>query len=197
MGNKETDNDPNHEYDWLIIKYAAGDGQRLWTRTFESAEGRSETCYDVVVDGLDNALVGGLQLDADGISHCRLERLNGDDGSVLAEQVWESDNNQILYGLAFRNRRIALCGAEHNGSDWDMRTQLGEPPPLEVAEVAKGEGETTTLDWSAAMGQVTIEYTPTLSPPDWQAITVPMSETSYTVEIPPGAPSGYYRLMEE
>ena len=55
-----------NDYDWLIIKYRGSDGQRLWTRTYESAAGRSEACYGVAVDGSDNALVGGFERGEDG-----------------------------------------------------------------------------------------------------------------------------------
>jgi len=122
--NKGTDNSSNADYDWLIIKYRASDGHHLWTRTFESAAGRSEACYDVVVDGLDNVLVGGYERDADGIDHWRLEQLDGDDGSLLDQLVCDADNNLNIYGLALRDGQIALGGYENNGTDRDMRTAL-------------------------------------------------------------------------
>jgi len=135
-------------YDWLIIKYAASNGERLWTRTFESAPGRSEVCYDVVVDGLDNILVGGNERDADGVVHWRLERLSGEDGSLINAEVWDAANNQSIYALALRDKQLAIGGYENNGTDNDMRTYLGvyfgepdiavSPSRLDFGEVTVG-----------------------------------------------------------
>ena len=135
--NKGTDNYDNSDYDWLVIKYAAegvaGLGQRLWTRTFESATGRSEACYDVVVDDQGNVLVGGYEQDNSDVAHWRLEKLNGGDGSLLSEQVWDATYNQAIYGVTLREDLIALGGYAGNGIDHDMRTTLlsilAEPAP--------------------------------------------------------------------
>ncbi len=195
--NKGADNSSNANYDWLIIKYRAADGERLWTRTYESAAGRSEACYDVAVDGLDNILAGGYERDGDDVVHWRLELLSGEDGSVIAEQVWESENNQSIYGLAFRNRQIALGGYENNGTDNDMRMSLADPPPMEIEAIYMEAANSITFEWAGAMSKVTILHSPTLFPADWQPIAGPLSGTVQTVEMPPEATSGYYRLMEE
>jgi uncharacterized delta-60 repeat protein len=132
--NNGTDNSANANYDWLIIKYKKdkdpGGEQRHWTRTFDSGLG-NEYCYNVVVDPQDNLLVVGCETDGSKVQW-RMEHVSGEDGSVLDEQVWESEYNASIYGLSYRNRRIALCGYENNGTDNDMLLQFGSAPPPEI-----------------------------------------------------------------
>jgi len=50
----------NANFDWLVIKYAADGseaGQRLWTETYESAPGYSESAAGIAVDPDDNIFV--------------------------------------------------------------------------------------------------------------------------------------------
>jgi len=195
--NKGTDNSAGANYDWLIIKYRAADGYRLWTRTFESATGKSEACYDVLVDALDNVFVAGFQWGSDGIAHWRLERLNGQDGSLLSEQVWESSTNQAIYSLALRNRQIALGGYENNGTNNDMRTAFALPSPPMITSFRRTAENEVSIEWSGAMGKVTILHSPMLIPADWQPIAGPTSAASWSVNLPPGAAAGFYRLQEE
>ena len=126
--NKGTDNDENADCDWLMIKYsaagAAGQGERVWIRTFESAPGRSELCRDVHVDGAGNILVSGCEYDEFGISRWRLERRDGGSGALLADQVFETGMNGSINAIDARNGMIALGGWEDNGSDTDMRAVL-------------------------------------------------------------------------
>ncbi len=132
--NQGTDNGDNANYDWLIIKYKAdkdpGGEQRLWTQTFDSGVG-SEYCYDVIVDPQDNVLLGGFASDGTK-DQWRMERRSSADGSLLAEQVWESDHPARIHGLAYRERRIALCGYENNGTDHDMLIRFVACPPPEI-----------------------------------------------------------------
>ena len=126
--NKGTDNSTNANYDWLIIKYTkdglAGAGDRAWTRTFESSAGRSEICYDVVVDADDNIMVGGYEKDGSDISHRRLELLDGTNGGLIDSTTWPATTNQAIHGMSLRGHRLAIVGYEDNGSDYDIRTTL-------------------------------------------------------------------------
>lgn len=130
--NLGTDNGENGNADWLIIKYRAADGYRLWSRTFESEEGRIEGCMCAAVDGLDNVLVGGYIGMPDGSARWRLERLNGADGSLLAEEVWESEDSSGIDTLALRDRRIAIGGYECDPTDRHMRVALAAVLPPEI-----------------------------------------------------------------
>jgi hypothetical protein len=141
------------DYDWLVIKYRGSDGQRLWTRTYESAGGRSEACYGVAVDGLDNALVGGGEVGTDGKTHWRLEHLAKADGQLLAAQVWPSDQDEVLYAVAYRDRQIALGGSQSNGTNTDLRIITGlfgaslrvEPRTLDLGTVTAGSTAEQTV----------------------------------------------------
>ncbi len=125
--NKGTNNSSGANYDWLMIKYSRDGvgtaGQRLWTRTYESAPGRSESCGDIVpIDGTDFFIVGSM---SDGtINHRRLAKISGVDGAVLAEQIWPSPLTQALSGVARRDSLIATSAQIYNGTDYDGLTEL-------------------------------------------------------------------------
>jgi hypothetical protein len=112
--NTGTDNTSNVDYDWLVIKYAADGigsvGDRVWIRTYESAPGRSEACYDIVVEDSGAILVGGNKRDGCDINHCRLARLDGETGSLLDEHVWPASNHSSIYGVAVQGDLIAIGG---------------------------------------------------------------------------------------
>jgi hypothetical protein len=126
--NKGTDNSENIDLDWLTIKYAAagigGLGHRLWTRTYESAPGRSEASYSVVIDNKDDVLVAGyIRGDSDEALWC-LQRLDGADGHLTGQQLWETQFSGGVRGAAFRKGLVAVGGNTDNGADYDMHTIL-------------------------------------------------------------------------
>ncbi|HOB99881.1 MAG TPA: hypothetical protein PKM43_14215 [Verrucomicrobiota bacterium] len=168
------------DLDWLVIKYRGSDGQRMWTRTFESGAGRSEACYAVAVDGLDNALVAGHERGEDGKTHWRLEHLSKADGQVLASQVWASAQDESLYAVAYRDRQIALGGTQHNGTNTDWKAIVAVPPPSRIVACDWTPPNLLTLEWQGAMEPVTISHSPTLSPPDWQPMAGPLVESGWT-----------------
>jgi len=128
----------NADYDWLIIKYAKSDGTRLWTRTFESASGRSETAGAVIVDYLDNVYVGGSERDASDNGHWRLEYLDGTNGALLDSRVWNSFAGGIS-GLDIRNGVVAVTGSYDNGADNDLRIAvISELAPQYAQTVISG-----------------------------------------------------------
>ena len=121
--NKGADNGSNVNYDWQVIKYAGnGDGlgnpDRLWTRTFESAEGRSEApgLAALAVDEKDNIYIGGYERDAMSKLHWRLEYLDGSSGDLLSHWVWNDIEGGIA-SLSLRKGRLAITGGRNNGTD--------------------------------------------------------------------------------
>lgn len=126
--NKGTDNSSNADYDWLVIKYDSagigGVGNRLWTHTFESATGRSEACYDLVIDPDDNVLVCGYERSATDGLNPRVEKLNGTSGALIDSRSWLGASDKVFYGIDLRGDSLALVGFRDNGSDRDYRTTL-------------------------------------------------------------------------
>ncbi|MBN1816684.1 MAG: hypothetical protein JW828_04945 [Sedimentisphaerales bacterium] len=127
--NKGPNNAAGLDYDWLMIKYASegagGVGQRLWTKTFESAAGRSEVCYDVtlVEDGV--FVVAGYLRNASNLLHPRLAKVASSDGSLLAAQVFASELDAYPLGIDYRNERLATGGQAKNAvGNWDAQVVL-------------------------------------------------------------------------
>ena len=112
--NTGTDNTSNVDYDWRVIKYAAdgigGAGDRIWSHTYESAPGRSETCNSIVVENDGNVLVGGHERDSSNVIHWRLERLDSETGALLDEHVGNAAADQSLYSISLHGDLIALGG---------------------------------------------------------------------------------------
>lgn len=128
--NKGTDNSANVNYDWLIIKYAVdgvgGVGQRLWTKTYESASGRSEAAQSVAIDGNDNIIVGGYVKDDAGNLGGRLALLDKTNGDTLGERIITNPAHAIPMRLAYQNGAIAIGGYIYDpaGTNHDMYAAL-------------------------------------------------------------------------
>lgn len=112
-------------YDWAIVKYRSAKGERVWTRTFESASGRSEQAFSVAIDPRDDVLVGGTCCDDQGRLQWRIERLNGVDGTLAEAQQSQTRLGQQLRGLSLREGRLACAGARANGADQDWLITKG------------------------------------------------------------------------
>lgn len=131
--NKGTDNGANANYDWLIIKYAVDGvgtaGQRIWTKTYESATGRSEAAQAVAIDGDNNIIVGGYVQDAVGNLSGRLALLDSTTGDTIGERMITDPAHVIPLRLAYRNGAIAIGGYvwDPAGTNHNMYAALLEP----------------------------------------------------------------------
>ena len=155
--NKGTDNSTNANYDWLVIKYAkdgvGGVGQRLWTKTYESAPGRSEGALGVTIDGDDNVIVSGYVRDASNNPLGRLALLDGADGSQLDEIVFPEEN-LVLYNVARRGNLMAVTGYNGVSPNLDIFTALLSAAPSLIAPAEGTEWESRskqTILWDKAL----------------------------------------------
>ncbi len=125
--NKGTNNGSGANYDWLMIKYSrdgsGSAGQRLWTKTYESATGRSESCNDIVTLDENDFFVAGSMSDGT-VVHRRLAKISGIDGTLLAEQIWPSQYTQYYTGISRRDHLVAASALISNGTDNDGLTVL-------------------------------------------------------------------------
>lgn len=150
-----TDNSTNADYDWLVIKYAkdgvGGLGQRLWTKTYESAPGRVEQALNVTVDSADNVIVSGYVRDASNNALGRLALLSGVDGSQLDEIVFP-EVNLLLYGVARRGNLLAVSGYIGASPNLDMFTALLAPSLTSPAEGTEWESRSKqTILWNKTL----------------------------------------------
>ncbi|MGZ3591382.1 MAG: IPT/TIG domain-containing protein [Thermodesulfobacteriota bacterium] len=167
--NKGTDNSTNANYDWLVIKYskngAAGAGQRLWTKTYESAAGRSEQALNVTVDSGDNVVVVGYVRDAtNSYNMGRVALLSGVDGTQLDEIVFP-EQNLILYGVGRRGNFVAVSGYVGVSPNYDIFTALlvAAPPLIAPTEGTAWESRSKqTILWDKTLitgkSKVNIQY---------------------------------------
>jgi hypothetical protein len=98
--------------------------------------------------------------------------------------------------------RIRACDRRDLWSDWSEgpRTFKFGLSPLTAPTMrvtAGGVPGTIHFSWPETDRQVYIEFTPTLTPPEWRVITGPIRGTSWTGAPVPGAATGYYRLRIE
>jgi hypothetical protein len=128
--NKGTDNGTNANYDWLMIKYAVDGvgtaGQRIWTKTYESATGRSEAAQAVAIDGDNNIIVGGYVKDAAGNLNGRLALLDTTTGDTLGERMITDPAHVIPVRLAYRSGAIAIGGYINDPANNNMYVALTE-----------------------------------------------------------------------
>jgi len=161
-----TDNSTNANYDWLVIKYAKDGvgkvGQRLWTKTYESAPGRVEQALNVTVDSSDNLVVVGYVRDASNNYLGRLALLSGVDGSQLDEIVFP-EANLILYGVAQRGNLLAATGYIGVSPNYDLFTVVLGPSLIAPAEGTTWESRSKqTILWDKTLisgkSKVTLKY---------------------------------------
>ena len=160
--NKGTDNSAGADYDWLIIKYAvdgvANAGQRLWTKTYESAPGRSEAAQALAIDGNDNIIVGGYINDGAGSLTGRLALLDKTTGDTLGERIITTTAHVIPLRLAYRNGAIAIGGYIYDpaGLNHNMYTALLQTPePIVPTSPANG----TSFDACSYFAPPVFEWT--------------------------------------
>ena len=147
--NKGTDNTAaNQNYDWLVIKYAAdgagGVGQRFWTKTYESAAGRSEIAQAVAIDGNNNIIVGGYVKDAAGNVSGRLALLGKDTGDDIGERIITDPANVVPMRLAYRDGILAIGGyiSDPAGTNNNIYTALLQESSGPIAPTNPTNGET-------------------------------------------------------
>ncbi|AQQ71014.1 delta-60 repeat domain protein [Limihaloglobus sulfuriphilus] len=159
--NKTTSNDaPN--YDWVMIKYNNQTGEIMWEQTYESAAGASEACYDAVSDSNGDFYVCGYMRAGSDITQRRIVKLNGLDGTILAEAVWETQYNSNLSRLDIDANLIAAAGTESNGSNNDAYAVLLTVEfAVQITQPQTGEtfahGQPVTLS-AEAIGSVEPPY---------------------------------------
>jgi hypothetical protein len=72
----------------------------------------------------------------------------------------------------------------------------GTPPPnLNLFTI--GDAGKITMSWDRTAGSVYVDFTPSLSPADWQPVAGPLYGTNVTINPPAGEPTGFYRVRTE
>jgi len=160
--NKGTDNTTNANYDWLIIKYApegiGSVGQRLWTKTYESAPGRSEAAQALAIDADDNIVVGGYLRDASGNLTGRLALLNKDTGDDIGERIITDPANVVPMRLAYRNGALAIGGYIYDSvGNHNMYTAFLQNPSGPIQPTSPTNG--TAFDTCSYFEPPTFEWT--------------------------------------
>lgn len=142
--NSGTDNSTNADYDWRIVNYEpdGNDGIAIvhWDETFQSDTGRSEEAFGVALESDRNVLVAGYQLGDYGTRTGRLALMSKSDGSLLAEWLWEEEDDITLWDVDAHGDLIAVSGYAGSGNERHLVAAL-----LELDHDADGVGNSTDL----------------------------------------------------
>jgi subtilase family serine protease len=98
--------------------------------------------------------------------------------------VRADDSASLIEALEGNNERIrAIQIAVPDLVVTDLRTGLGvsaAPPakPPRITSIRRNQDDTVELAWTGADNAVQVEFTPTLSPPNWQSIGAPVTGTN-------------------
>jgi len=82
-------------------------------------------------------------------------------------------------------------------------SQVPEPPeppaPVTITSIQMGAGNQVTLSWTASERPVRIEFTRSLTHPQWTAIdgATGLTVTTAVVPYPADAPRGFFRVVVE
>ena len=91
----------------------------------------------------------------------------------------------------------------HNGlsawsaGDYSFQFGIAPPRPATLSGLRAGANGTMVLEWQDASGALFVEFSLSLSSPNWQTIAGPLRGTSWTFTPVPGAQSGFYRVRSE
>jgi hypothetical protein len=74
--------------------------------------------------------------------------------------------------------------------------QYGPPSPRagRITGIRRAPGGQLTMEWTGAAGFVFVEFSPSLTQPQWQTVAGPLGGTNWTFAPLPGHESGFYRL---
>jgi len=193
--NEGADNGSQADYDGLVIKYNGQDGQRLWSQPMRSHPPRNEAWYDVALDGLGNPLLVGYRLDDRGFMTGVMARLQGTDGTLLAEQVWTGEGDVGFYGVAYRNRTLAMAGFRFTGATRDRWLVKAVPPDLRFTEFVRLGENQWRIRWQGQFTPLDLLHSPSLANPNWQPMAESLLPPSWTGALPAHG-LGFYRLKE-
>jgi hypothetical protein len=98
--------------------------------------------------------------------------------------------------------RISAQDLRGLSSDWSPGVntfQYGIAPPSAgtITTFRRGANGQMTLEWADAAGQIYVEFTHTLNPPEWYNVAGPLTGTNWTFTPWPGSQTGFYRVRSQ
>lgn len=116
-----------------------------------------------------------------------LQELPGAQNLVLGTRYYWRVSAQDLRGLS---------------SDWsagEAAFQFGKviPAPATLTGLRRGPNGTMSLEWEGAAGELYVEFSLSLTTPNWLTIAGPLQGTNWTFTPVPGSPSGFFRVRSQ
>ncbi len=126
----------------------------------------------------------------------------GEENWAIAIALGELTSPSNLVAGAVYHWRVRAADTYGAYSDWsaaDRTFQFGFAPPLPatLSGLRRGPNGTMTLDWQGAAGELYVEFSLSLTSPNWQTIAGPLNSTNWTFTPVPGGQSGFYRVRSE
>jgi hypothetical protein len=123
----------------------------------------------------------------------------GDDWAIAVPLSEMAGSSNLVAGTVY-HWRVCAADTYRATSPWSASSfQFGVAPPRPATISGlrpTGSGD-MALEWQGASGLLYVEYSLTLSPPDWHTIAGPLQGTNWIFTPIPGATSGYYRVRSE
>jgi len=98
--------------------------------------------------------------------------------------------------------RVSAQDLRGLSSDWSPGTitfQFGQPLPASatLTGLHRGANGTMSLEWQGAAGDLYVEFSLSLTTPNWNTIAGPLHGTNWVFTPVPGSPSGFYRVRSQ
>jgi len=98
--------------------------------------------------------------------------------------------------------RVSVQDLRGLSSDWSPGAntfQFGKAPPASatLTGLRRGANGTMSLEWEGAAGELYVEFSLSLTTPNWQTIAGPLYGTNWIFTPIPGSPSGFYRVRSQ
>ncbi|MFW6152694.1 MAG: hypothetical protein ACOC6C_06930, partial [Verrucomicrobiota bacterium] len=91
------------------------------------------------------------------------------------------------------------CDQWNAWSDWSAENMwfiFGTPPPT-INTFATSSQDTFDLSWERSGKEVVMEFSPSLNETNWQVVAGPVTATNWTLELPEGHSSGFFRIRTQ
>ncbi len=95
--------------------------------------------------------------------------------------------------------RMRACDQWNAWSDWSAENMwfiFGTPPPT-INTFATSSQDTFDLSWERSGKEVVMEFSPSLNETNWQVVAGPVTATNWTLELPEGHSSGFFRIRTQ
>ncbi len=169
----------------------------FWYPTTDADAGDAVVSYHLQAD--ENPLFASPEIN---MTNIVVVTAPGEEDWAIAIPLSELTATSNLVAGAVYHWRVRAADTHGAYSAWptgDHTFQFGKAPPAPatLTGLRRGANGTMSLEWQGAAGELYVEFSLSLTTPNWQTIAGPLQGTNWIFTPVPGSPSGFYRVRSQ